>query len=201
MVSLSDNQNQREHTFFSARKPEKSVDVLEKYITKTEKKTLRKPSIIKQGGNTFASAGKENDVRKCLFSDSMEVECQDVNRRPKRESMGILPDSCFNSDVSNADINFLINADDIYQENVESLFFSARKKNFVSNSCTNLDVYGEPKVSFKTLYANKTIKEKLRDLLHTNNRQIILNGFQKLNDDLHLQIARQVHNEDNSTTT
>lgn len=196
-IPLSDNQNNREHIFFSSRKPERNVNVLEKYVTMTERKTLRKQSIIKQG--RFGSTKKEHDVRKCLFSDSIEEEePQKTRRGNNRESLGLLPDALLNNDVSDADINFLINADDVLRDNRESMLSSNRKKKFISNSCVNLSICEEPKVSVKSLYSNDEIKCTLNDLLHNYNRQMILNVFHNLNEDLHLQITKQVHNEDTS---
>lgn len=171
----------------------------------SERKHSERITIIKHGGATAreSRSNKENvggdkKINKNLFANTNEV---DTKRENKRESLGILQDSCLDEN----ELNFITKTDSVeryftslYDINKMNLGVPSVKDHFNISSTLNEhhnveNINQMPKhFSFDKLYNDEFITKNLKNLLYNHNRQIIWNTFQTLNDNLNLDITENM---------
>lgn len=165
---------------YSSKKPNKQ-SFIEKYLSNSKKKSARKSSAVKMKLSSFVD--KENKHSKCmkkLFND----ETLDSETKPvKRESLGLLPESCLEDD------NFATLTIDVLQE-IEINSSLVQKSAIIHE---NILFNSQPfKQTLEKLCKHQVVTENLSKLLHTENRQIIWNIFENLNNNLHLTIVQNL---------
>lgn len=180
-IPLSEVQTHRNsQAFYSMKKITKQQSFLEKFMCKSGRKSARKYSASKSRGNN--SVCKENKVKctKKLFSEENSIE---EIKPVKRESLGLLPESCFENDEL-----FSPSIDVLQEINTNALPFLAR------TAIIQEDIFSEQptKISLEYLCNDKCVRENVSDLLHKHNRQIIWNLSQILDDNLQVTIIKNL---------
>lgn len=178
-ISLSDVQTQRNsQTFYSAKKTTKQQSFLEKYLIKSTKKSTRKPSASKFRTTQISARDKKMKCTKELFSENDLVEGKPV----KRESLGLLPESCLDEDV------FCSPNMGILSE-IDSNASLVKKTSRVQDDFLILQ---PSKRTLENICKDKTVREKLSELLHGQNRHTVWNLLQILDDNLHVSIVKNL---------
>ncbi|XP_018576272.1 uncharacterized protein LOC108914847 [Anoplophora glabripennis] len=201
------NSTQKSFRFYSAQKESKTQSTFEKYLIMSERKHSEKITVFKHGRgsaksnrNNKENASSNRKISKNLFASATEEHANAAN---KRESLGILPDSYLNKNDLNNELevdsveNIFMNMYSINESNVNG----SLPKNHFDINCTlqfsehhNLkNVNQMPKeILFDKFYNDEFITNKLQTLLYNHNRQIIWNTFESLNDDLNLDVAKNI---------
>nr|XP_023029605.1 uncharacterized protein LOC111517630 [Leptinotarsa decemlineata] len=178
---------------YSSQKSTAYPSVLEKYLTLTEKKTSKH---LISARKVFPSHNKENialnKVTKCLFAEEEEPKRnkpQEIRSNP-RESLGLLPDSCFGDYFMMGD---LVSSENPFSPSLQTLQRVDLNSPLLMNRTRN-DFKGKEqdlkKEFLDRLYGSEVVTERLSELIHKNNRSIVWNTFQSLDDNLHLDIGK-----------
>lgn len=179
-VPLNELQTHRNNSqlFYSTRKTIRQRSFLEKLVCRSEKKSMRKSSASKLWSNS--SVDKENKPINCIIKLFNEENSINEIQPVKRESLGLLPESCLEDDFLSTNINIL-------QEMDENMIPQ------VKNSINYEDVFREPsKFSLGNLSKEKFVRQNLSELLHQYNRQIIWSLFENLDDNLQVAIVKNI---------
>lgn len=139
----------------------------------TASKSVRK-TINKQDQSVLRTQKKADKLKKCLF-------LEESDQGFKRDSLGLLPDSCFD-DYNDDGVDFLNNS----------------KNNLTPLPYLDLHLPEYPKNICEKLFSDISVREKLRNLLLTHNRHLVWNVLQKLSDDLHLDVIKNVYDQTNN---
>lgn len=176
-VPLCDLQtNKNTPVFYSTRKNKsKQQSFIEKYVLRSEKKSSRK-------SRAKLFDDEDNQLRSCtkkLFAEN-DLEPEVVN--VKRESLGLLPESCFeDEDLISSGLRDL----------EETGFTTSSLKN-VNRVNENRFAVQRPRNILEKISQNKFAREKLADILHSHNRQHIWDLFQNLSESLHVSIVKNL---------
>lgn len=167
--------------FYSARKNTKQQSFIEKFAYRSEKKSSRKASAVKS--RFQFSSDKENHASKCtrkLFAgDNSPREMKPSNR----ESLGLLPESCLQDDLT-----CLSTSISALQE------IDTNASTFKSVGRIDEDYFAVPhsRQVLGKISQNKFVREKLAEILHGHNRQIIWNLFQNLDENVHALLVKNL---------
>lgn len=180
-ISLADVQGQRiNQTFYSAKKTTKQQSFLEKYLAKSAKKSTRKPSASKFRTTQITVGAKKMKCTKELFSENDLVA---EGKPVKRESLGLLPESCLEDDVfCSPNIGILLE--------IDSSASLVKKTSRIQDDVFIMQP--SKRTTLDTICKDTTVREKLSELLHTHNRQILWNLLQILDDNLHVSIVKNL---------
>lgn len=143
------------------------------------RKSKQQSCFKKYFGNSLIQKKNNKTCTKKLFQD----ESKDV-QPIKRDSLGLLPESCYEDDIS-----LLSPRHDTFMELQSNAMSILNTPSAIPNDQFHLSL---SKHSLEKVCKGREICEKLSQLLHTHNRQIIWNMFQNLDENLHIFIVKNL---------
>lgn len=182
-IPLSEVQAHRtSQALYSMKKASRQQSFLEKFICRSGKRSARKHSASKLRDNTRLY--KENQLKctKKLFSDEITIE--EIKPPVKRESLGLLPESCLEDD------EFFSASTNILQEIDTNALSILGKTTMIQEEFPSEQT---SKLSLENLCKDKFVRENVSGLLHKHNRQVIWNLFQILDDNLQMSIVNNLN--------